>query len=422
MLLQDASLLRDEADGDLEDELLRSAFAPNNRILDPAYIERPEDWTVFRWLRVQHRVDAAEIADWYMDLREDRRPAALRYLLDGKLQYPVLRHLISLKTRPSWLRDFDGVRQMLEDICEEPWRRRRLLGALFPERFHVFEPLPRPLIDSGTFFNRLSVWWNDAAVRSEVITAYERQAWPEWLRREGDISGRLQSGSEDHWLALLVLGACRSLGRTRDHQHRGFLERVHGQGWWDVFKTPDDARAWMGVLRDWQDGALAELAYAQWMSLFPAIFQLSRYRKVYVRLLKSAGQRPPTMFDITRLLTPRVDQALTGAGTHFDAPPAPLDMGRHWVLRELVRLEVVEGKHLYPDCWMPSEQVLRFLHDNLGFDRPDDGSFNPEKAHAIFDFMASEFTIRQRRHLHLCLRYTNSPCSFGLGACAIGSA
>ena len=57
-------------------------------------------------------------------------------------------------------------------------------------------------------------------MRSEVIAAYERRAWPEWLRRD-DISGRLQAGSEDHWLALLVLGMCRSLGRTRDHQHRG---------------------------------------------------------------------------------------------------------------------------------------------------------------------------------------------------------
>ena len=389
LLVQDASLLRDEADGDLEEELLRSAFAPSNRILDPAYIGRREDWIVFRWLRAQHRVDAAEIADWYGDVREDLRRAALRYLLDGRLQDRVLSHLNSIEARPSWLRDYDGVRQMLQDICDEPWRRQRLLGALFPDRFRVPESAPVPQIDSDTFFNRLSEWWDDAAVRNEVIATYERRAWPEWLRRDHDISGRLQSGSEDHWLALLVLGVCRSLGRTQDSQHRGFLELAHGRGWWDVFKAPEDAGAWMRMLRDWQDGALAKLAYPPWMSLFPAIYQLSRYRDVYVRLLKSAGQRPATMYDITRLLTPRVDHVLTGAGTHFDAPPAPLDMGRHWVLRELVRLEVVKGEHLYPDCWVPSEQVLRFLH-NLGLDRPDDGMPNPQKAHAIFDFLEAE--------------------------------
>ena len=95
------------------------------------------------------------------------------------------------------------------------------------------------------------------------------------------------------------------------------------------------------------------------------------------------------MYQATCLLAPRVDEALTGAGTHFDAPPAPLDMGLHWVLRELVRLDIVEGEHLFPDCWVPSEQVLGLL-DRLGFDRPDDSMSNSKKARAIFDFLASE--------------------------------
>ena len=369
--------------------MLRSAFAPNNRILDPAYIGRREDWIVFRWLRAQHRVDAAEVADWYGDVREDLQRAALRYLLDGRLQDCVLSHLNSLEARPSWLRDYDGIRQMLRDICDKPWRRQRLLGALFPNRFRVPEPVPVPAIDGDTFFNRLSEWWNDGAVRSEVIAAYESRAWPEWLRRDHGISGRLNSGSDDHWIALLILGVCRSLGRTQESQHRGFLELAHGKGWWDVFKAPDNAGAWMRMLREWQDDALAKLAYPRWMSLFPAIYQLSRYRGVYVRLLRSAGQRPENMYKITCLLAPRVDEALTGAGINFDAPPAPLNMGLHWVLRELVRLEVVEGAHLYRDCWVPSEQVLRFLHP-FGLDRPDDAMSNPGKARAIFDFLASK--------------------------------
>ena len=410
LLLREASALRDETDVDLKDEFLRSAFAPNARILDSPYIERREDWTVFRWLRVQHRVDATEMADWYTGLEEDLRPAAVRYLLDGELQERVLSHLVPRNTRPPWLVDFDDVRRMLEDLCTEPWRRQRLLGALFPDRFHTLEPTPPPvLIDSKKFFNQLSAWWDDPAVRNKVITACEKQAWPEWLRRDG-ISGRLQAGSVDHWLALLVLGACRSLGRTQDHHHRSFLELAHERGWWDVFTTPDDAGAWMGMLRDWQDDACAKLIYPSWMSLFPAIYQLSRYRDVYVRLLKSAGQRPDNMYQVTRLLAPRVDEALTGAGTHFDAPPAPLDMGLHWVLRELVRLEVVEGEHLFPDCWVPSEQVLRLL-DALGFDRPVDGMSNSQKARAIFDFLASELgtaTPNLHRAFDVPLRHVSS--------------
>ena len=408
LLLREASGSRDEVDGDLEDEFLRSAFAPDARVLDPAYVERGEDWSVFRWLRVQHRVDAAEMADWYMGLENGPRSAAIRYLLYGELQERVLSYLVPLNARPLWLRDYDDVRRLLEDLCEEPWRCQRLLGALFPDWFNVPEEPPHVQPDRETFFQQLLEWWDDTDVRSEVIVAYEQHAWPEYLRRD-DISDSLKSDSVDHWLALLVLGACRSLGRTQDKQHRSFVELAHREGWWDVFKTPDDAGPWMEVLRDWQDGASDRLPYHLWMSLFPTIYQLSRYREVYVRLLKSVGRRPENMYHVTRLLAPRVDEALTGAGTHFDAPPAPLNMGLHWILRELVRLEVVTGDHLFPDCWVPSEQVLNLLRP-LGLES-DEGSDNSKKARAIFDFLASELgtaTPSLHRAFDIPLRHIDS--------------
>ena len=387
LLLRETSGLQDDAGGDLVDEFRRSAFAPNARILDPAYVGHSEDRSAFRRLRGQHRVDAEEMANWYASLDEDLRPTAVRYLLYGELQERILSQLVPVDARPAWLRNYDDVRRMLEGLCDEPWRRERLLGALFPDRFHEPEVPPRTWLDPETFFIHLLEWWDDAAVRSEVLNGYERHAWPAWLRRDGIAAG-LRMDSADHWLALLVLGACRSLGRAQDSQHRSFIELAHSEGWWEVFKAPDDASAWMKVLRDWQDGASAKLPYPNWMSLFPAIYQFSRYRDVYVRLLKSAGRRPEGMYQVTALLAPRIDEALTGTGTQFDAPPAPLGMGLHWVLRELVRLGIVGGEHLFPDCWVPSEQVLHLLED-LGFDRPDDGIPNSQKARAIFDFLAS---------------------------------
>ena len=389
LLLREAPDRLDHTDTDTNDELLRAAFAPDNRVLDPAYIERSEDWRMFRWLRDRHRADAAMMVEWCANLPEDLHAAVIHYLLHGELGSSVLQHLVPIDGRPRWLQEYEDVCRLVEDRCEEPWRRKSFLVALFPDQFRASEPPPDPIRpDSDTFFQQLLEWWDDDAVRSEVISAYERAAWPDWLRR-GGIAAGLRMDSEDHWLALLVLGACRSLGLAQDDQHRRFLELVHGEGWWEVFKTPDDDDAWMGVLRDWHDDALAKLAYLRWMSLFPAIYQLSRFRVVYVRLLRSAGRRPESMYQITRLLAPRVDDALTGAGTHFDAPPAPLNMGIHWVLRELVRLEVIEGEHLFPDCWVPSKQVLRLL-EAFGLERPDDGVSNSEKARAIFDFLASE--------------------------------
>ena len=388
LLLRNAPSASDHPEVDVDDELLRSAFAPENHILDPVYVERSEDWRVFRLLRNQHRVDVTLMAKWCADLPKGRRPAALHYLLHGELGPNLLQRLIPAGQRPHWLREYDDVCRLVDGQREKSWRRQSLLAALFPERFHT-GAAPKPAaVRVGAFFHKLSQWWDDDTVRHGVIAAYEKRAWPEWLRRDGIADG-LATGSVDHWLALLVLGACRSLGRTQEYHHRGFIEWVHREGWWDVLRRPEDVGSWMEVLRDWQDGAVANLTYLRWMSMFPAIYQLSRYQDVYVRLLRSVGRRPEGMSDVTRLLAPRDDQALTGAGTHFDAPPAPLNMGLHWVLRELVRLEIVSGQHLFRHCWMPSEQVLGLLGD-LGLGGLDDGTSTAQKADAVFEFLSAK--------------------------------
>ena len=410
LLLREASALGGESDGNVKEDLLLAGFAPEDRILDSSYIGCPEDWKLFRWLRPQPSVNGADIANWFGDVEEDLRPDALRYLIEGRLRDRVLTRLRVKGILPSWLRDSNSVRPMLRAICDQPWRRGSLLGALFPDRSRVPEPFPVSEVDSGTFFSQLVEWWNDAGERHRVIATYERQAWPGWLRRGVGISAGLRARSEDHWLALLVLGACRRLGRTKESQHRGFLEMVHEHGWWDILKTPDDPEAWMRMLREWQDDSSSKLDYAQWMSLFPAIYQFSRYREEYARLLRSARQHEAMAYGIDLLLAPRANPSFRGAGTQFDAPPAPLDMGRHWVLRELVRLGVIEGEHLYPDCWMPSEQVLGLL-DRVGFVRPDDALSNPEKARAIFAFMVSELGTASpnlHRAFDIPLRYVAS--------------
>ena len=213
LLLRQLPKSFDDTDAEVKDELLRAAFAPDDRVLDPAYIECSEDWRVFRWLRVQHRVDATMIADWYTGLAEDLQPAAVCYLLDGELQVPVLTHLVPLNTRPSWLQEYDQVCAVLEELGEEPWRCQSLLGALFPDRFRSPE-LPQPPREPERFFERLLEWWDDDAERGKVVADYERRAWPTWLRKDGIADG-LTADSQDHWLALLVLGACQSLGRTQ---------------------------------------------------------------------------------------------------------------------------------------------------------------------------------------------------------------
>ena len=383
-------------DEDAADEVLRAAMAPDGSVLAPSFVECPEDWKVFRWLRERHRVNAAAVARWYPELPEAMHGQAIRYLLHGILGNDVLEHLIAPSQRPPWLETYENVRALLDALGESPWRCEGLLASLFPERFAPDPPAEPPVISDDEFFERLVMWWDDQAERDRVIGAYEKRAWPSWLRA-GDLSASLHAGSAEHWLALLVLGACRGIGRTKDDQHRSFLEHARSEGWWDVFLSPADTDRWMGMLRDWQDKALKHTTYVTWMSLFPTVYQFSRYLDVYRRLLQSAGRRKADQYAVTSLLAPRVDELLTGAGSRFDAPPAPLHLGLHWVLRELVRLGVIDGEHLFADCWVPSGEVVRFL-GRYGLELAD-ATPPAEKAQSVANFMA-EKTGADLPHLH----------------------
>jgi hypothetical protein len=388
-------------DPDVEEELLRSAFAPASSLLASEYIRGPDDVTLFRRLRGAYQIDAAALASWYADLSESRQDAALRYLLHGRLQSQVLERIVPEHARPAWLADYDDVLEKLDALTNDLWRRESLLGALFPDQYDD-SVTEAPIIADDVkrdFFTRFVEWWDRPETRHEVIASYEARVWPDWLR-QGGLSSGLTAGSPDHWLALMILGACQSLGMTRPSQHRQFIENARREGWWDIFRAPERTAEWMGVLRDWQDRSTSDLFYARWMSLFPSIYQLSRFQAVYQRLLVSAGRRPEDLYQVATLLAPRVDQALTGAGRQFDAPPAPLDMGVHWILRELVRLQVIplHGNHLLPDCWVPAEQVIALLRP-LGLAFPESGARNAQKARALFEFMATELGS-QEPHLH----------------------
>ena len=387
------------ADQPEADESKRAAFAPDPHVLDRAYITSREDAAVFRRLRTRLQIDAATMAAWFTDLADAKRTGALHYLLHGSLKSEVLEKLVPSDARPSWLNDREDVRRMVDGLGDD-WQCQSLLSALFPEQGPNGPKTPSTALDAPDpdagfevsrhpspedFFERLQDWWDDPDNRKNVLDQYERAAWPDWLREAG-IAESLRTDSDDHWLALFVLGACRGLGRSTPKQHQSFLEAANREGWWTVFKRPNEPSDWMEVLRSWQDGAVDHLEYSYWMSLFPTIYLISRYLREYRGLLRSADRRP-NLDDLTRLLAPRSDPALSGAGRHFDAPPAPLNMGLHWILRELVRLKVLApALHLLPHCWVPSEQVFRFLAP-FGIESPDGNVSNSDKARAVYNFL-----------------------------------
>lgn len=410
-LLLPPELNDDWVDSSAEEELRRAKFAPKTAVLGDRYICVPQDITTFQRLRIRRNVNSDTIAAWFTDdLDSERQKWALRYLLHGDLRNPLLQALRN-QTPPNWLAEYNVVRDILYSLNEDFWRCEMLLAALFPERYQ--HPDAEPVVDRhysdetiSNFFCRFRRWWNNKDNRNLVIEKYERDAWPKWLRADGIKEG-LRDNSDQHWLALLVLGICRGLGRTHDSQHRDFVTLARDNEWWDVFLNPNDTDAWMEILRTWHDRTVDRLEYALWISMIPRIYQCSHYLCRYRDLLLGADQFANELHGVKDLLAPRSNPRLTGAGVRYDVPPAPLDIGFHWVLRELVRLGIVAGdqttdRHPSADllraCWVPSSKVMKFL-GRLGLPSLPAGSPNDEKARSISDFLATKMNM-DNPHLH----------------------
>ena len=383
------------------DEQRRHALAPSEYRLHPNYYVKMEDeWpAVVFFLVCRQRMEAPteKLAQWVSDAdSEEARIAALEYLSDGELGDQVAEQV----RERGWLASVLDDSRLMERLAEEKKDklRRRLAsasqieqavaadtdGTHGPQTEDPDDDRPSSEERAQAFFKRIVHWWADDRTRASVIDQHEEYCWPRWLR-EGGLADGLRRRSPDHWLALLVLGACQSLGRTQDAQHRSFLELAHEKSWWDVFLRPDDDRAWMGVLRAWQDEAIDSLEYRPWISLFPSIYQFSRHLDSYRALFTSIERRPKHLYDPSRVRAPRADDAFSGAGTQFDVPPLPLGIGFHWVLRELVRLRVLDASHVYPDCYVPARRILDLLRP-LGL-QVDDGSDAAAKSREIHDLL-----------------------------------
>ena len=392
------------------DEPRRYELAPPDRRLHTDYYAEVDDErpavVFFIVCRQRMEATAETLAQWVLDAESvEARTAAFAYLADGDLGEQVAEQV----REQGWLRAVLTDPKLASELTDEQQQRLRrrlasanqLQRAIADERERRESPSTDERADAAVFFERLADWWADAGTRQLVIDQHEKDCWPSWLR-DGDLALALQSNSREHWLALLILGACQSFGRTQDVQHRGFLDLACDKGWWSVFLQPEnDDEAWMNVLRSRQDEATDRLEYRRWLALFPTIFQLSRHLDTYRTLIRSAGSRPEALYSAQRLLTPRADSALTGSGDQFDAPPLPFELGLHWCLRELLRLRVVGASgHLAKDCYVPAGRVLEVLQP-LGLSI-EHNSGVPAKSQAIHDFLHKDGRIDSMQpHLYL---------------------
>ena len=373
------------------DEQRRHELAPPKFRLHPDYYaERDGERPAVAFFRVcRQRMDAPAklLAQWVLDAESvTARLAALEYLADGELGERVA-ELVRGRGWRGWLRtaldDFQLTKTLKEEQLDR--LRRRLIPLVWP-------PYPPPFngsvdcFDLATALEDIYGWWSREG--NDEAPKYRDRLYPDGflgLNLKPDRTGRADPSS---WFTLFALGSFQGMGRTREGQHRSFIQRCQYNGWWKVFTDSDpkeQPERWMNIIEEYAEVQDTDEEWMQWFGQFPKLYRLRRWLDVYVELFLSIDrfQEP---FTKDMILAPRSNPQFQGGG--IDAPPLTrtLRLGFYLVVRELLHHGMIENLLAIPHAYAPigrirsffeaggtsvstSEDIYQLLTDHLGEDR-----------------------------------------------------
>ncbi len=381
------------------DEAKRASFAPDNYVLSSKYQGKSLEF--FLACREKISIPIEDMAKWIVNAKSTaKRERGLRYLLDGEYGEKVAEILRESEKEGTWLYDLDTDSPYFQgwdedDISELLYRKLppiEQLCQLHEDRDEEAFELPEEELlryEPQEVLRRIFTWWTQN--KDEYLEQYEKKIYPGGILPdlEEDDFGRINRAS---WLTLLSLSHFHTIGRQRDFQHRGFIEKCMQRGWWEVFaKEHPENRSdeWMRVLEEYIEEQVDVSEYEIWMNRFPAIYRFARwlddYREVFMSL-----ERQENLGGISGILKSKTNPVFQGGGV--SAPPIEksLGIGACFILRELRRKKILNTDQVVPYCYVPvrrvrelcqtlgcrqitedsvidnSKNIYQFLSDNLG--------------------------------------------------------
>ena len=375
------------AAADDEEETRLCAFAPAKHLLDDQYSGSALNF--FRVAREQSGFgpQARDLANWAAEASEQKRQAALRYVIEGRQGYQLGDAL--RQNHPTWLPW--PASQLREDELLSGWTETEkddLLYALGGRS--VFSPEfqpPPPLAEPTTVLVAIYDWW--ASNRTELRKSYADRLYPTFF----STSQLTESDDRVAWFTMFSLACFHSFGRTQEGQHRNFVQAGWQEGWWQDLagsRPPGDVQSWLDRLDQWSAPEQFDQSYLPWRRTLVDLYTVARWLDEYQEII----------LKLPRIIEDHGVISLDGALQPSYWPPAmrlcidaaplnrSLGIGMNWLLREMLREGVYEPSDEYliePYCWAPSYRVRELLNA-LGADIG--AQADKEVSRQIFEFVA----------------------------------
>jgi hypothetical protein len=359
-----------------DDERFRAEFAPNERVLSEEYGGFGIEF--FDVCRDSLEAPARVMAEWVIQASEFlKQQAALKYLARGQLSDALLHELRR--------RGFDGT--WLEDLANsaafkalDESSRNRLLDLLpldarprIDWESFLGETPPQHSIDPEMVLTGLYDWWAENRDKPQkqfngrtYLEEYTHRTYPSGT--QAFLTAESYSTDEQRrteWTTLFLLALMHTIGRARPSQHREFIAKCEDEGWLELFASSEtDSERWMSFVADYLERQIEEAEYFHWMRQFVGIFQMSRYLDDYIELFLAIDRinRP---FKLVEVLHARSSSLFQGGGVSVPPLSRVLGLGACFVVRELVRLSVLNSEHAIEHCFVPVKRV-RDIFQRLG--------------------------------------------------------
>ena len=348
-----------------DEEKLRAAFAPNSNILSKEYDKKGAEF--FRFSRKKIKATLEQMEQWAINAPDlKKQVAVLAYLLKGD-RNDELADKLRNQPKGTWLKDLSEQSEhfngwLKSDVTKV--LKRKLATDEEMDRLNInmeedIEESLNPEIVLTNVYN----WWLQN--KETYLNKYNRTIYPSGIFP--DLINSDESVDRDGWMTLLFLGSLNTMGRTKDAQHREAIRHFKDKGWWDVFiqaEPQETPEKWMHVLDEYLKDQFYGSQYESWMMRFVTIYRFARWLDEYAYSWLAIKQQS-TKFSLDDVLNTTTSQVHAGGGISAPVLSRTLGIGANFILRELVRHNVLNSASAIissEHCFVAHKRVRELLN------------------------------------------------------------
>lgn len=192
------------------------------------------------------------------------------------------------------------------------------------------------------------------------------------------------------WLKLFYLGACQTMGFSFDQTNRNVIDWLENQGVWDKLAAPNgpSREVWADIMENYlTQSQMGSERYRNWMQLLP-LYRFTSHLSDYVTLFISADQ----IHQLSDLIKANDSELLRGTGIRVSELKGTLGIGVNFILRELIRHEVIDPLGS-PDIYKHAFVLPKRLRDRLsaaGINMREPNKADPYNSEDVFTYLEKQ--------------------------------